>query len=229
MVIGNGMIAKEFESYRNIDQIIIFASGVSDSTNTDVVAFERELNLITETIQNNKGKLFVYFSTCSIYDLSMLQSSYVRHKIKMEDFIITNCPQFIIFRITNPIGYTNNTHTVVNYFIKHIIEKHKFEVWEKASRNIIDIDDMYLVCNKILQQKLFTNSIINIANPKNYSVSYIISCIEIHFDVKGNYILVDKGGGPIIDTTKVDALFSTFNIHFNEDYFPKLLKKYFTK
>lgn len=229
MVIGNGMIAKEFKSYRDIDYIIIFASGVSDSTNTDTAAFERELKLITETIQNNEGKLFVYFSTCSIYDLSMSQSSYVRHKIKMEDFIMKNCPQFIIFRITNPIGHTNNTHTVVNYFINNILEKYQFEVWEKASRNIIDIDDMYLICDAILQQKLFTNSIVNIANPKNYVVSYIINCIEKHFDVSGNYSLVDKGGSPVIVTTKIDKLYSAFNIHFNEDYFPKLLKKYFSK
>jgi nucleoside-diphosphate-sugar epimerase len=227
MVIGNGMIAKEFESYRDIGEIIIFASGVSDSGNTDAAAFERELNLIIETIKNNKDKLFVYFSTCSIYDLSMLQSPYVRHKIKMENFIMEHCPQFIIFRITNPIGYTKNTHTVVNYFIKNIFEKHEFEVWENASRNIIDLDDMYLVCNAILQQKMFTNSIVNVANPKNYPVLYIIHCIEKHFDIKGNYSVVNKGGGPVIDTGTVDSLYAAFNIHFNEDYLPKLLQKYF--
>ncbi len=223
------MIAKKFESYRDNEEIVIFASGVSDSSNTDAVAFKRELNLILETIKNNKGKLFVYFSTCSISDRSMLRSSYVCHKVKMEDFILGHCPKFLIFRITNPIGHTNNTHTVVNYFIKNIIEKHKFDVWEKASRNIIDLDDMYLICNEILLKNMFTNSIVNIANPKNYSVLYIIQCIEKHFGINGNYSLVDKGGGPVIDTGTVDSLYAAFNIHFTDDYLPKLLQKYFNK
>jgi nucleoside-diphosphate-sugar epimerase len=157
----------------------------------------------------------------------MAQSPYVLHKIKMENFIMEHCPRFVIFRITNPIGHTNNTHTVVNYFIKNIIEQHEFEVWENAGRNIIDLDDMYLVCNEIIKQKMFTNSIVNIANPKNYSVLYIIYCIEKHFGITGNYRLADKGGGPVIDTGKADSLYAAFNIHFNEDYLPKLLRKYF--
>lgn len=229
MVIGNGMIAKRFVSYRDIEEIVIFASGVSDSGNTDAAAFERELNLILESAEKYSGKLFVYFSTCSIYDHSMLHSPYVCHKLKMEDVIMKHCKRFMIFRITNPIGYSNNTHTIVNYFIKNIIEKHPFEVWEKASRNIIDLDDMYLVCNEILQQDMFTNSIINIANPKNYSVQYIIQCIEKHFGINGNYSLAAKGGGPIIDTGSVNSLYAAFNIHFEEDYLPNLLKKYFQK
>jgi len=33
MVIGNGMVAKRFESYKTNDQFLIFASGVSNSKN----------------------------------------------------------------------------------------------------------------------------------------------------------------------------------------------------
>lgn len=229
MVIGNGMIAKAFESYRDKEGFIIFASGVSDSTNADTTAFEREMKLITDTIENNRDKLLVYFSTCSINDPSMQDSAYVQHKIKMEDFIIQNHASFIIFRLTNPIGKTKNTHTVVNYFIKNMIENHEFTVWKNAGRNIIDIDDMYLICNEILQRNLFINTVINIANPKNYPVRFIIETIEKHFAISGNYTLLDKGGAPIIDITAVEPLFTKFNINFNEQYLPDLLQKYFPK
>ena len=229
MVIGNGMIAKKFKSYLNQEAFTIFASGVSDSTNTDTDAFEREKKLVADTIKNNKGKLFVYFSTCSIYDHSMQESAYVQHKIKMENFIMKSDISFIIFRLTNPIGKTNNTHTLVNYFIKTITEKQKFAVWKNASRNIIDIDDLYLVCNEILQQKFFINSIVNIANPQNYAVGFIIEAIEKHFHIKGQYTLVDKGGGPIINTTAVESLFTKFNINFDNHYLSNLLQKYFPR
>jgi nucleoside-diphosphate-sugar epimerase len=221
------MIAKEFENYRDDDSIIIFASGVSDSTNTDSKAFERERQLIVETQNTHKEKLFVYFSTCSINDASMQESAYVQHKIKMEGLIMNNQTSFIIFRLTNPIGKTNNTHTVVNYFIKNITEKHEFFVWKNASRNLIDIDDLYLICNEILQQRLFKNSVVNIANPENYPVSYIIDNIEKHFSITGNYTLVDKGSGPVISTAAIEPLFRKFNINFDEDYLTRLLQKYF--
>jgi nucleoside-diphosphate-sugar epimerase len=227
MVIGNGMIAKEFDSYRDIEGIVIFASGISDSTNTDTSAFDREKNLITETLKANKEKLFVYFSTCSIDDASMQSSAYVQHKIKMEHLIMNKHTPFIIFRLTNPIGKTNNTHTVVNYFINHITGKHKFSVWKNANRNLIDMDDLYLICNEILQQRLFINSIVNIANPKNYPVVFIIENIERHFGIAGNYTVLDKGGGPLINTTAIEPLFKKFNIKFDEHYLSRLLQKYF--
>ncbi len=227
MVIGNGMIAKEFENYRHDDHIVIFASGVSDSTNTDNRAFEREKNLIIEILHASKGKLLVYFSTCSIDDASIQSSAYVQHKIKMEDLIVNNHTPYIIFRLTNPVGKTNNTHTVVNYFIKNITEKHNFEVWKNANRNLIDIDHLYIICNEILQKRLFINSIINIANPKNYPVVFIIEKIEKHFAVTGNYTLIDKGGGPLINKDAIDSLFKKFNINFDEHYLSRLLQKYF--
>jgi len=229
MVIGNGMIAKKFKSYLANEDIVIFASGVSDSTNTDTGSFEREEKMIANTIRTNPGKLLVYFSTCSIYDLSMQASAYVQHKIKTEDYIMNNHSPFIIFRLTNPIGKTSNTHTVVNYFIKNIVEKHEFAVWKNAGRNIIDIDDMYLVCNEILQEKLFINSIVNIANPQNYPVTFIVETIENYFNIRANYSLVDKGGSPVIDTDAVKPLFTKFNINFDEHYLHKLLQKYFPK
>jgi nucleoside-diphosphate-sugar epimerase len=227
MVIGNGMIAKEFENYRFDDSTVIFASGVSDSTNTDNRAFEREKNLIIETLHTGKGKLFVYFSTCSIDDASMQSSAYVQHKVKMEGLIMSNHTPYIIFRLTNPVGKTNNTHTVVNYFIKNIRENHQFPVWKNANRNLIDIDHLYLICNEILQKKLFINSTVNIANPKNYPVVFIIENIEKHFAITGNYALIDKGGGPLINTAGIEPLFKKYNINFDEHYLRNLLQKYF--
>jgi nucleoside-diphosphate-sugar epimerase len=229
MVVGNGMIAKEFENYREDDSVIIFASGVSDSTSTDSKAFEREEKLITETQNAHKEKLFVYFSTCSIDDHSMLGSAYVNHKIKMEDLVMNNHTPFIIFRLTNPIGRTNNTHTVVNYFIKNVREYHEFVVWKNAKRNLIDIDDLYLICNHILQQGSFKNSVVNIANPENYPVSFIVNSIEKYFSITGNYTLLDKGGAPAINTAAIEPLFRKFNISFDEHYLDRLLQKYFPK
>ncbi|MBK8496714.1 MAG: hypothetical protein IPL50_18285 [Chitinophagaceae bacterium] len=123
MVIGNGMIAKAFESYRDEEGFIIFASGVSDSVNVNTEAFEREIKLIKNTIETHKDKLLVYFSTCSIYDDSMQDSAYVQHKIKAEKIIMEHYAPFIIFRLTNPIGKTQNTRTLVNFSLRTSLKK----------------------------------------------------------------------------------------------------------
>lgn len=221
------MIAKAFESYRHQDNFVIFASGVSDSAHAGDAAFARELKLVADSIKQNPGKVFVYFSTCSISDPCMQETAYVQHKIKMEDFIKKNHSPYVVFRLTNPVGNTANTHTFFNYFIKHIREKETFQVWKNAARNIIDLDDVFSICNEILQEKLFTDTVINIENPVNYSVPFIIHTIEKHVGSTGNYSMVEKGGAPVIDTSLIDPLFKKFNINFDKNYLPGLLQKYF--
>ena len=227
MIIGHGMIANVFNSYRNKEDIVIFASGVSDSTHAGPSAFLREKELLINTLKTNQNKLFVYFSTCSIYDPGLQDSAYVQHKKRIEEYIIANHTPYLVFRLTNPVGKTNNNNTLVNFFIKNILEKTEFEIWQNATRNIIDIDDMYLICNEIIQQKLFINQTINIANLKNYPVPFIVETIEKHLGVKGNYTISDQGNGPVIDSSLVQPLFQKFNITFDEHYLSEILQKYF--
>ena len=69
MIVGNGLIASLFYDVDRED-VIFFASGVSNSLETELSEFQREEDLIRETFTQNPDKLFAYFSTCSIYDSS---------------------------------------------------------------------------------------------------------------------------------------------------------------
>jgi hypothetical protein len=53
MVIGNGMVATKFESFKTNDEHIIFASGVSNSKSSDSSAYKRESELLQK---NYSGK-----------------------------------------------------------------------------------------------------------------------------------------------------------------------------
>ena len=87
MVIGNGMIANRFMNYKNDKDIIIFASGVSNSKDTIEQNFLREFKLLNQTIKDNPGNTFVYFSTCSIQDNDLASSPYVIHKKKLKNLL----------------------------------------------------------------------------------------------------------------------------------------------
>ena len=76
MIIGKGMIAKAFDLYKKNQDIVIFASGVSNSLEENIKCFEREEALLKKTILENKSATFVYFSTCSIMDQSVNQKKY---------------------------------------------------------------------------------------------------------------------------------------------------------
>lgn len=227
MVVGSGMIAKKFSNYAKDDRFLIFASGVSNSVLNDQNAYKREANLLADTIKKHFERHFVYFSTCSIYDPSTKESPYILHKLQMENVIKTSGVSYTIFRVSNPVGKTDNASTVLNYFINHISEKKEFTVWKHASRNLIDLDDMYAICHYILRNNLFKNATVNIANPVNYSVISIIKAIEEHFGIKGNYQLADKGNNLLIDTSHIQPIISKLKIDFNKLYLSSVLQKYF--
>jgi len=227
MVIGNGMIAERFKNYRQQDKFLIDAAGVSNSTCTSASAFNRELELLSKSAVKHPDKYFVYFSTCSILDTEQALIPYVNHKLAMEKWIQENIEKFIIFRISNPIGRTTNLHTFFNYFVAKIINRQPFDLWRFAARNILDIDDMYLICDYILQRDLFKNQIINVANITNYSVLDIVEAIEVHYGVKGNYTIIDKGNGPLIPTNNIHSIISNLNIDFSHNYLERILNKYF--
>lgn len=227
MVIGKGLIANGFNEYATNDSVVVFASGVSNSANTDVAAFDREKKLLGNMLAAYPEKRFIYFSTCSVYDVSLQHSAYVLHKLAMEKLIEQAHNDYIIFRISNLAGRTDNPHTVLNFFIQHIRSGEPFYIWEKASRNIIDVTDALSICRYIINRDLFSKQIVNVANPFNYPVIDIVKTIEDYFGKKGNYTLVDKESNPFIDINPIKPIINTLSINFAADYLEKTLKKYF--
>ena len=64
MIVGNGLIANLFKN-EDRENVVFFASGVSNSLETEKSAFLREENLLRKTLEENPEKIFIYFSTCS--------------------------------------------------------------------------------------------------------------------------------------------------------------------
>ena len=54
MIIGNGLIASAFAGYEYCKNLLIFASGVSNSLETHLEPYERERKLLEKTIKEKK-------------------------------------------------------------------------------------------------------------------------------------------------------------------------------
>ncbi|MEO9021283.1 MAG: hypothetical protein ABI237_16060 [Ginsengibacter sp.] len=227
MIVGSGMIANRFINYKNDKDRIIFASGVSNSKDTIEQNYLREFNLLNKTIKDYPGKTLVYFSTCSVEDEDLQNSRYVIHKKSIENFIKENTNDYYLFRISNLAGVSNNPYTLLNYFIFNILQNNTLTVWRNAYRNIIGIDDMYLIAENILEEKIFLNTTINIANPENYSVPFIIKKIEEHLQKRAICNEIEKGDNYNIDISLIEPIIKKLDIPFNDDYLALLLKKYY--
>ena len=229
MVIGNGLVAKRFESYSGDNDFLVFASGVSNSKTKDPEAYKREMKLLKDSVYQHNTKTLIYFSTCSIYDPQETSSAYVKHKLEIENFIKTHTKQYHIFRVSNLAGKSNNPNTLLNFFFNHLKNGVNFDLWTNACRNIIDIDDAYTIIDHILKNNLFPNQVINIANPANDPVKKIIETIETVLNIRSNYIEIDKGTCFDIDISPLQYIIQQLGIRFDTGYLRNILNKYYPK
>ena len=226
MIIGNGLIASLFTDCDQ-ENIIFFASGVSNSMETKKEEFLREENLIRKTIAENPNKVFIYFSTCSIYDSSKTESQYVLHKLKMEQIITQLCYQYLILRLSNAVGNGGNPNLLINYLVRSVKNSETINVHTKATRNFIDTEDIKNIVIQLIKNKNF-NKIINIAYPENYTIIEILEILERFFQIKPTLNLVKSGSGYLIDIPDIQDYFNQHSLTNKEAYLHKILEKYYS-
>lgn len=216
MIIGSGLIASSFLDVE-LSNILIFASGVSNSKEENLSEFDREKKLLLKTIYENLDKKIVYFSTCDYYD-SKKSSKYLNHKFEMETLIKENCKSWIIFRVSQIIGYGNKNNLLFN-FILNIKEDRTINVYSNFDRNLITITDVKKIVLNYIDN--YDKEIINVANPKNIKVKEIVKIIENNLNKKSKTVDYSEKNFfkiPLRDDYPFDI--------FNEDYYHTNIKSF---
>lgn len=227
MVIGNGMVAKSFVQYLVREDVVVFASGVSNSKLAIESEFEKEKNLLKKVLQEQEGKKIVYFSTFNLYDPVEKNSPYCLHKLDMEEFISANVPVYNVFRLGHVAGQSAQQYTILSFLYNAINDGTSFNLWKYASRNIIDIDDISKICSYIIDNDLYLNQITNICNSKNSTIVEIVAILERILNKKGNYTVFDQGGCPEVDNTKIRFIAKELGINFDNSYVENVIFKYY--
>ena len=225
MIIGNGLIANLFRE-NDRENVVFFASGVSNSLETDKSAFLREENLIRNTIKENPNKIFIYFSTCSIYDSSKNGSSYVNHKLKMEQIVEELANQFLILRVSNAVGKGGNPNLLMNYLVNAFHQEKEITVHTLATRNLIDADDVKNITLKFINENSF-NKIINVAYLENFSTSEILEILEKHFNKTAKTSFVKSGQSYLISIPEAEAYFLQNKLTEKKEYLLRIIKRYY--
>ncbi|PRB06846.1 hypothetical protein CQ046_01765 [Chryseobacterium sp. MYb7] len=221
MIIGNGILANSVRSYDRED-VLFFASGVSNSLEKNPAEFEREIRLLQSALEEFPDKKLIYFSTCSIYDPTKKDSPYVIHKLNAEKLITDTCKNFIIFRIGNAVGRGGNPNTLINFLKDSILYENKFILHNNAKRILIGTDDIALFIKQYIDE--FNNDIVNLTYPYQYSLPEILSQLEEHLGKKAVYENIDEGSFYTIEFNSTTETF--FTGISSEDYLRRLFLAY---
>lgn len=227
MIIGNGLLANALTPYFSAgDDVIIFASGVSNSSETRTQMFEREQRLLEHHLAHDR--LLVYFSTCSVDDPELKNSAYVLHKIAMEAIVRTN-RRHAIFRLPQVVGKTGNPNTLTNYLHQQVVSGRAFALWLHARRNLIDVDHVATIVHSLITSQTVTQGTCNIAAPTSTSISELVSVFEEVLGFKANCTPIHKGGAYTIDATLACSVARQAGVCFDASYIPRLIRKYYGK
>ena len=234
MIIGSGFIAKNFKKkiilvkkYR----IAIYASGVSNSKSINKNNFLRERRKIISYKNKIDSMVFIYISTCSIFDPSRKNTAYVKHKLNMENVVKKNFNKFVIVRFPEVVGFNTNKNNLINFFYQKIINNNKFTLWMNSRRNIIDIDDAVKLCLNYIKKIKNYKKIkleINIANTMYVSVVSIVNIIQKLTLKKAIYNKVAFGNMHWKIRPPVSKrIIQMSSVIFNKYYLEKVLRKYY--
>ena len=222
MIIGKGLIANLFIEVDS-DKNVFFASRVSNSSENRKEEFFREQILVEETINNHPKKIFIYFSTCSIYDSSKYNSPYVLHKLHIEEVIKQNTSSYLILRVSNAVGVGGNPNLLMNYLSRQIMSNQELTVHQHATRNLIDVEDVKNITLRYIASKDW-NKIINVAYTDNFTIPEIINAFEVNYNKIAQKNIQNKGEHYSIDIHELDYEFS---LKSKKEYLTQLIENYY--
>lgn len=162
-------------------------------------SFQREMALLYKTISGlNKNTTLVYFSTFNVFDPSLVENSYVKHKVKIEKWLEA-IPNAVVVRIPVVIADSPNPNTLINFFTNAILDGREVKVFSNAFRYILGIHDFISQMNEGLLLLAKADKVINLAYPVPISVQDIFCCIEEILNVKGNKKILNEGQNYSVD------------------------------
>lgn len=130
MIVGNGDVASVLPER---DDLLFFASGVSNSAETRPEAFQREVDLLME---RDKEAHIVYFGSLAVF---YSDTPYAQHKRAMEVKVKQEFARQTIIRIGNSTWGTN-PHTFINHIRGQIERGEEPTIWD-VYRYVVDKDE----------------------------------------------------------------------------------------
>lgn len=226
MIVGNGLLARSFARlYADRDDVLVFASGVSNSTESDPSAFAREQRILQAALDGGARQL-VYFGSCGVAGSAEPPSAYMRHKLAMESLVAARRGGLVL-RLPQVVGVTANPNTLTNYLRDKIVCGERFEVWAKAERNLIDIDDVVAIAEVVIAAEHEHPPVVSIAAEHSLPMPAIVAMLERALGRPADCVMVDNGAPLQIDARLTVAIARQLGIDLGNGYAERVIGKYY--
>lgn len=222
-IIGSGLLSKSMSNLKTDRDCLIIGAGVSNSNETRVSEFEREMDLVASAIDQYSELRVVYFSTCSVSQ--GVRTAYIDHKCAMEAMVSSQAQEWCIYRLPQVVGVVNNT-TLISYIVRSLIEQSALKIHLKAKRRLIDIEDVVRVCERLLNANQGVNTVQNIASRYSASVVQIVEYIAYLLGTEPRYQGLVAGESYDIDIEPLFDFIGEKDVIFNKNYWHDVLDKY---
>lgn len=216
------MIAQSFKDY-DFGPVCIFASGVSDSTESDTSKYLKEYELVKRMLNESKSNLFVYFSTLSV--LKCDYTEYVKHKLFIEFYIKSVTNNFLILRLPNIVGKTKSENQLLPFLYNSLLKKEKIQVKKDTLRDLIDVEDLPKIVEFCIDKNI--NGIINTSLENKIKVIDIIDYLIKINDIKDSNVELIDGHQNIEYVNDIKNYYedlSMKNVNLNPN---KIIEKYY--
>lgn len=226
MIVGKGLLARAFEPhFEESHDVLVFASGVSNSLETRLGEFAREEALLRQLLAGER-KRFVYFGSCGVTSAESELTPYMQHKRSMESLVLS-APHGLVLRLPQVVGRTENHHTLTNFLRDHIVSGEHFTVWAHAERNLIDIDDIVKIGARLAKELPTEATVVSIAAARSLLMPEIVEIFERVLGNAANCSYVEKGTPMVIDTAMAESLSSQLGIDLGGGYIERVIAKYY--
>jgi nucleoside-diphosphate-sugar epimerase len=224
VIIGSGLLARAFSlRFRDDPEVIVFASGVSNSLETRITEFQRERDLLRTALAASASRL-VYFGSCAVGNLAEPPSPYLAHKRAMEEMVLES-GHGLVFRLPQVVGRTDNPSTLGNFIYDCISTGRPFTVWRNAERNLIDVEDVARISQVLMERSI--REPVSIAAPASIGMPDLVAIFERVLGREANISMVEKGTRMIIDTRVANQVARELSIDLGNEYTEKVVRKYY--
>jgi nucleoside-diphosphate-sugar epimerase len=226
MIVGQGLLARAFAP-RYIDDpgVTIFASGVSNSSETAPEAFERERALLVPLLDGRTR--VAYFGSCaSAMGDASAATAYMRHKRAMAD-LVAGSPDGVVLRLPQVVGFTPNPNTLTNFLRDRILSGAPFSVWANAKRNLIDVEDVASIGTRLIDTASSDHRVFSVASADTLSMPDLVAIFERVLGRKAS-CTVEPVGSPLrIDATEAISVAAQLGIDMGPGYAENVIRKYY--
>lgn len=227
MIVGSGLLARSFAPlYGNADHdVVVFASGVSNSLETGSSAFARERRLLEAALARRPRRL-VYFGTCGVANPLEPPTPYMQHKLDMESLVVARTGGLVL-RLPQAVGVTANPHTLTNYLHDRILSGACFSLWAKAERNIIDIDAVAAIAAVMIEANDPGQPVLTIAAERSMPMPAIVDIFERVLGRRANYVMQGRGTPLPVDSARAVEIARHLGIDLGPGHAERVIRKYY--